>query len=271
MKHLKSYKIFERQTDEHLNLLDIYQDFFDKWGYVMPDYVIKSPRSYNITLHSKKMNDGLPTFEISDGWVFSNGPSNCVMIRITNSSSRNHKIKKGVYKGFDGIDDPEFAKDLKECHERAVEYLNPVDVIVGSLGVHTKDLDLIYFKEKPNFSRCGDVEIYGSNIAVHLEKLGYWLLSNSRHDNGFDVYDENWNIKAMPYLKGYSDPGWFYYGPGEIMDRDPGSEITAWINEEWEKVCKAKNIKSYQKIRSKEKITVPEFMTILKNNQNEAH
>ena len=28
MKHLKSYKIFERQTEEHLTLMDIYQDFF---------------------------------------------------------------------------------------------------------------------------------------------------------------------------------------------------------------------------------------------------
>ena len=267
MKHLKSYKIFERQTEEHLTLMDIYQDFFDKWGYEMPDYARNSPWSYNITLSSKKMNDGLPRFEISDGWVFSSGPKNCVKIRITNSGGRNHKIKKGVFKDFDGISDVEFAQDLKECHERAIEYLNPVDTIVGSLGVHTKDLDIIYFKEKPDFSRCGDVEIYGSNTAIHLDKLGYWLLSNSRHHNGFDVYDENWQIKAMPFLMGYGDPDWFYYGPGEIMDRDPGSKITEWINKEWEKVCKLKNIKSYQKVGDEEKITVPEFMTHLRDNQ----
>jgi len=272
MKHLKSYKIFERQTEEHLNLLDIYQDFFDKWGYEMPDYAMNSPRSYNITMNSKKLNSGLPRFEISDSWVFGAGDhQNCIKIRITNSSGSKHMIKNGVYKNFDGISNPEFAQDLKECHERAIKYLNPVDVIVGSLGEYTKDLDIIYFKEKPDFSRCGEAEIYGANTAVYLDKLGIWLFSNFRHSNGFDSYSEDRSKDSlMCYLQGYGDPDWFYYTGNRILLHDyrEDSPLHRWVVSEWDKVCKKLNIKSMQKIRGKEKITVPEFMTHLKKNQD---
>lgn len=257
MKHLKNYKIFEAQTDEHHYLEDILQEFFDEYGFVKFDRV-----KHRLMLSSQKL--GL-SVEISDGWCLG---SKCLLVRFTDGGGRGRNIKTGVYKEFDGFEDKKMANDLKECHDRIVEYLNPVHVEVGSLGVHTRDLDMVYFKEKPDLKRYGEVEIYGSNVAIRLDELNHWLFSNSRHDNGFDVFDDRWNIVAMPYLKGYSDPGWFYYGPGEIMDRgDETKPIVIWINNEWDKICKKLNIKSYQKIRTKEKITVPEFMTHLKNNQ----
>ena len=272
MKYIRPYKIFERQTNEHLTLMDIYQEFFDKWGYEIPDYVNKYPNSHNITLNSKVMNSGLPRFEISDGWVFGAGDKqNCVMIRLTNStgSSNTHMIKNGVYKNFDGITNTEFSQDLQECHQRAIDYLKPVDVIVGSLGEYTKDLDIIYFKEKPDFSRCGDVEIYGSNTAIYLDKLGMWLISNSRHSNGFNSYSEDrTKDSVMCFLQGYGDPNWFYHVGEEIIyNYREDSDLHRWIKSEWGKVCEKLNIKDMQKIRSREKITIPEFMTHLKNNQ----
>lgn len=268
MKYLVGYKVFENIKNQvHLDLMDIYQDFFDKWGYELPDYV-RQHTWYNITLHSKS---GLPSFEISDSWVFGgdNPHQNCIKIRI--SDGRRNNIKAGVYKDFDGIIDKEFAQDLKECHERAVEYLNPVDVIVGSLGESTRDLDIIYFKEKPDFSRCGEVEIYGSNTAIYLDKLDIWLLSNSRHSNGFDSYSGNktLNLLLMCHLQGYSDPGYFYYTGSEIIyNYNDNNPLHKWIVSEWDKVCEKLNIKSMQKIRKREKITVPEFMTHLKKNQD---
>lgn len=278
MKHLKTYKIFERQTNEHLTLMDIYQEFFDKWGYEIPDYVDKYPNSHNITLYSDEYalpwrTSGLPRFEISDSWVFGAGDKqNCIMIRITNSSgsSNTHMIKNGVYKNFDGITNTEFSQDLQECHQRAIDYLKPVDVIVGSLGEYTKDLDIIYFKEKPDFSRCGDVEIYGSNTAIYLDKLGMWLISNSRHPNIFSSYSEDRSKDSfMCYLQGYGDSRFFYHVGEEIIYKyREDSSLHRWVVSEWDKVCKKLNIKDRQKIRSREKITIPEFMTHLKNNQD---
>jgi hypothetical protein len=193
-----------------------------------------------------------------------------VNIFVTYGTQGNPKGYLGVYKNFDGITNPEFAQDLKECHERVIEYLNPVEVIVGSLGEYTKDLDIIYFKEKPDFSRFGDVEIYGSNTAIYLDKLGMWLLSNSRHRNGFSSYSEDRSKdSAMCYLQGYGDPGYFYYtGERIIYNYREDSSLHRWIKSEWDKVCEKLNIKSMQKIRKREKITIPEFMTHLRDNQN---
>jgi hypothetical protein len=172
-------------------------------------------------LSSQKLGLGI---EISDSWCFG---VKCIKIRMTDSSSGRSNIKRGVYKGFDGFIDQEMATVIKECHERIVQYLNPVHVEIGYLGVHTRDFDLLYFKEAPDMSRFGDVEIYGSNVAIHLDKLNHWLSFETKHNNGFDVFSESWGIEAVPYLKGYSDPGWFYFNMYRDRDID---NFNLWIS-----------------------------------------
>lgn len=255
MKHLKNYKIFENQSETHgVDYSEILYDFLDKYDFKRFD-----GRTHRVMFSSQKLR---LKFEISDSYHFG---AKCVKIRFTDTGKN---IKKGVHKDFKGILDQDMVNDLMECHNKLIDFINPVHVEVGSLGVYTKDFDMVYFKETPNFERCGDVEIYGSNVAIRLDKLNHWLLSNSRHDNGFDVFDDNWQIITMSHLKGYSGSlDWFSYGPGAIMDKEDNNQIVDWINGEWDKICKKLNIKTYQKIRTREKITVPEFMTHLKNNQ----
>ncbi len=159
---------------------------------------------------------------------------------------------------------------LKECHERMIEFVKPIDVIVGSLGVYTRDFDMIYFTEKPTFKRCKGVDIYGSNTSVYLDKIGISLQSNSRHSNGFDAYKNN-SIVDMFYLMGSGYDNWIYYGPEGISQNNHNDpKLYEWVRSEWSKVCDRLKIKNYSAIRNinNPKITVPEFMVILKNNQD---
>ena len=156
MKHLKTYKLFESQNETHWETYDIFLDFLDEFEY-------KRPNSYNLQTHSRRYG----SIEISDAYHFG---AKCLKIRI--NDSQNKTLKPGYFKNFDGVINEKYSKMLQECHLRMIDFLNPVDVLVGGGGIHTRDLDLLYFYEKPDFKRYKGVEIYGSNIGVSLEKLG---------------------------------------------------------------------------------------------------
>lgn len=263
MKYLKKYSIFESRTDDHYNIMDICQEIFDEFDFIVPDHVKKYPTQHNLSAHSERIGN----FDIEDTYHFG---AKCLRIRITedSNSNRNSTIKSGCFKNFEGLNDDNFKKFLEEAHGRIIKYLNPVQTIVGSLGSYTKDLDLLYFYEKPNFKRYKGVEIYGSNIAVSLDKLGIEVLSNSRHRNGFDAYKNN-QIIGIYYLMGYGD-NWFYYEEISREDNRNDLKLNKWMKSEWEKVCNDLKIKDYQTIRNLDnpKITVAEFMSILKKNQD---
>ena len=261
MKHLKTYKIFEVQTNEHWTIRDIFLDFFDEFEYTVPDFVHKYPRMHDLMAHGK-----YGSINISDSYHFG---AKCLKIRIT--GSQNKTLKPGYFKNFDGIINEKYSEMLQECHLRIIDFLNPVDVLVGGGGIHTRDLDLLYFYEKPDFKRYKGVEIYGSNIGVSLEKLGIELFSNSRHFNCFDAYKGD-QIQGMFYLMGHYD-GWYY--SGKISEKEEESRrnnkpLLDWIDSEWDKVCERLKIKNFQKIRNfkNPKITVAEFLSILKKNQD---
>lgn len=263
MKYLKKYSIFESRTDDHYNIMDICQEIFDEFDFIVPDHVKKYPTQHNLSAHSERIGN----FDIEDTYHFG---AKCLRIRITESSTyRTTTIKPGCFKNFEGLINDSFKNLLEDAHNRIIKYLNPVQTIVGSLGSYTKDLDLLYFYEKPNFKRYKGVEIYGSNIAVSLDKLGIEVLSNSRHRNGFDAYKNN-QIVGMYYMMGYYD-NWFYYEDISRGEKTPNDlKLNNWIKSEWKKVCSNLKITDFQTIRNinNPKITTAEFMSILKKNQD---
>lgn len=262
MKYLKTYKIFEKQTEIHWETYDIFHDFLDEFGYEVPDFVYKYPSMHDFTAHSPKYGG----ISISDAYYFS---AKCLKIRITGSN--NKTLKPGYFKNFDGVIDQNYSEILQDCHLRMVDFLNPVYVLVGGGGIHTRDLDLLYFYEKPDFRRYGGVEIYGSNIGVSLEKLGVELFSNSRHDNSFSAYSGN-TVRGIYYIMSYVYDGWVYTGKvsEKDVDRRDRDGLCDWIDSEWEKVCEQLKIKDFQKIKDirNPKITIAEFLSILKKNQD---
>jgi len=259
MKYLKHFKIFESQTSDHWDVYDIFQDLFEEFYYELPEFITKYPNQHDIQLASHKYGQIM----ISDNFVFG---AKCLQVRITDNY-RGHTIKPGMFKNFEGLHDEKYSEMLQECHNRVVSLLHPVETIVGSIGKYTIDLDLVYFYEKPNFSRCGEVEIYGSNIGIRLEKLGINLSSNSRHDNGFHSDGSPLYAGDMFYLLGYYD--YDFYKVEKISSYNNDTPFVKWVTSEWQSVCKKLKIKEGQKYnRENPKITVAEFMTILKKNQN---
>lgn len=261
MKYLKSYPIFEAQTSEHWEVHDILLDLFEEYGYEVPEFVHKYANQHDIQAGSIKWG----RIEISDYHVFD---AKCLRIRITDS--KGILLKSGAYKDFNGLYEvgvEKYKTILQEAHQRTIQLLNPVEVIVGSIGHYTRDLDLLYFYDKPNFSRFGDVEIYGSNIGIELDKLKASLQSNSRHNNMFDLSSNQLSHRPMFCVMGYYD-GYVYY-ENLLKMGDSGTSMEKWIQSEWDNICKKLKIKDMQKVNmSNPKITVAEFMTHLKKNQD---
>ena len=262
MKHLKKYKVFESlQSQEHWDIHDILLDLFEEFGYEVPEFVHKYPNQHNIQAGSIKWGQ----IDISDYWVFG---TKCLRIRITDNSNR--LLKKGGYKDFNGLYEvgtEKYKTILQEAHQRIIQVLEPVEVIVGSIGHYTRDLDLLYFYEKPTFERLGDVEIYGSNIGIKLDKLNITLESNSRHNNMFSAYSPHLMGSGMVCLIGYYDR--YFYNQDILKVMNSGTPIEKWIQSEWDNVCKKLKIKDGQKVNmDNPKITVAEFMSLLKKNQD---
>lgn len=258
MKYLKSYQIFESQTTDHWDIHDIFLDLFEEFDYELPEFVTKYPNQHDIQLGSNRYG----IIEISDYWVFG---AKCLRIRITDNKGQT--IKSGMFKNFEGLDNVKYSQMLQECHNRVVSLLDPVETIVGSIGKYTRDLDLLYFYDKPNFSRFGDVEVYGSNIGIHLDKLGIELESNSRHSNGFDSRGGQKYAGDMFRIMRYYDA--YFYEVEKISMYNDDTPFVKWVTSEWQSVCEKLKIKQGQKVKmDNPKITVAEFMTILKKNQN---
>ena len=137
MKYLKNYKIFEKRSEIHLDTSEIFLEFFEEFGYKMAEY---SNNDHLPFVFSSKYG----TIEISDIYHFG---AKCLRIRITDSSTVSRGsggvLNPGNYKNFDGIKYEKYSEKLEECHLRMIRFLDPVEVIVGSIGVYTKDLDLL--------------------------------------------------------------------------------------------------------------------------------
>ena len=261
MIHLRSYHIFEAQSTEHWEVHDILLDLFEEYGYKVPEFVQKYSNQHDIQAGSDRWG----RIEVSDYRVFG---AKCLRIRITDSNGR--LFKSGTFKDFNGfyeVGTEKYKQLLQEAHQRIIQFINPVEVIVGSIGHYTRDLDLLYFHDKPNFNRFGDVEIYGSNIGIELDKLKGSLQSNSRHQNIFDLHFTQGHSVRMFCVMGYYDG--YFYNQNLLKMGDGNTKPEKWIQSEWDNICKKLKIKDMQKVNmDNPKITVAEFMTHLRNNQD---
>ena len=85
------------------------------------------------------------------------------------------------------------------------------------------------------------------------------------------ITDSGSTVRGMYYLMAHYD-GWVYTGKVSEKDADRRDRegICDWIDSEWNKVCERLKIKDFQKIKdiNNPKITVAEFLSILKKNQD---
>ena len=232
MNHIKNYKLFESQVNSDMwDIHEILLELFDEYKYTK-----HIDRTY-IGMSSVKHG----SIQISQSWYFG---ASCLRVRITQNSLQGN-LKKGVHKGFDGLRDENYKELLEEANDRIIDMLNPVKVEIGQVGIYTKDLDLVYFSEKPKYIR--GVDVYGSNLVTKLEKYDITLVSNSRHDNMFDAIGVKGFSVGNFYLIGYGDDSYFYILEPREQTRFPGYD---YIMDQWEAVCEKKNIKNGQRIRN---------------------
>jgi len=268
MKHLKKYKTFEAKQKFGLDetfytIMDCYRDLFDEFKFELPDYFKDVPGTYDVTLYSPKIG----SFCISRNWSFSES-ENGFKIRLNTGGTRNRLTKNGYHKGFDGIDNERFVEVMKECHETCMSVLGSTSTLIGS---YDDDFDMFYFIQKPNFSKFKGVELYGGTAIKELDIIGGYLQSDCiRHDNIFNYYSNTHQIGGLFAINGsigYERPIAIISGHDcdPYGNCTPNTPIEQWVSVEWEKVCDKKAIKWGSKAN---KITTPQFMKILADNQD---
>lgn len=281
MKYLRTYnesqsdyrKSFNEKREAIDIIMDLYQDFFDEFGYEVRH---RNKWDTNVDLWSSKQSDrnnNPSSFRISENYLFGGEGHR---IRISHVS-----VKKGGSVGLDGVLDIDFKNILSECHERCISHLGISNTLVGSFSLGRNDegdLDIFYFKKKPNFNKFKGVDIYGSTVIKKLDLVGGFMYCNmSSHDNCFDYYKDNGQINGMFSLWGYYSDKYRYNTPLTIIsgkDCDPYGKcnpctpIEQWVSNEWDKVCDRLEIKNFQTINwNRPKIIVPQFLNILGQNQ----
>ncbi len=255
MSQAKYAKMVDSYKKDVEDIMDIYFDFFDEFEYEKS----KSPSYSEIVTRHDLYGD---TFEIGRNYAYD---ANCIMIRI-----HLHHMKVNKSKNFDGLKNSRMKEILEDAHKRVINHLQPVDVLVGSMG---DDLDIIYFFDKPKFERYNGCDIYGSNFEVNIPDIGR-LSVNSRHFNIIDV-DSKFGSNNVCLIASYDSE--YYYLPNCIFDhiimyKYNGTPIERWIEDEWVKACRKfkirKNTKSLgTKVNWENKQILPaEFMVWLKDN-----
>jgi hypothetical protein len=262
MKYLKEYNVNFDKNNQLLDIYDILMPLLDVYNYS----IVKEMENL-LRLNSPKLG----ILEISNSFHYG---SKSILIRITEGSGLfSYLLKKGTYKNFDGVIINEYASILEDCHNRIIQYLNPVKVEVGMVGVSIRDLDLLYLLEKPNYTRYKDVDLYGASSVVELEKIGVTLYSSERFKNKIQTIDITQKHLDTFNIMGYYD-GYFYnldiVDKNIMINNKLAGNMVKWVQKEWDIICHKYNIKDMQRIRNinNSKITVAEFMVILKNNQN---
>ncbi len=216
------------------------------------------------------------SMHIEKAW-FAN--TNCYHIYCSDITSANRDIiKSGYYKNFDGIADETRKLILEKGTKRAMALLgiDRTRVHIGSFSAHGGQFDIILFPQDstPSFKEYKDVELYGCNAIVELDKMGYYLHSNLiRHGNMFQVYTFNHQIQSMPCIIGYVDCHYVYYNSLFVYDNEEKMNkkkpFERWMMKLWEDVCKKVGItKNFQKIFKHYKITTCQFMRYIADHQD---
>lgn len=236
MKYLRKFNESVNETTQ--NILELYISIIDKFNLTelySSDYVV----FYNKSI----------TLEITRAYLLDQ------TVQIVRLGTKTN----GLYgEGFDMISDTELASMMKDTSEACYDLLDSKDMFVGSFK---NTLEVIFFPEKVNLKKYKDCKFYGSNAIVELD--GGFLHSNQiSHKNCFDLYHNNGQINGIYSIYGYYGVGWFYNVPITII---VNGEYDKVIGNRWVKVCTEKNIKNMQHIRKNYKVSVTDFMQLLKD------
>lgn len=272
MKHLRKFEAYQRKLDpiQGKDLAECFYEFVEDFG-----GEVVSHRGYN-DFDSAYISSMKFSIHIEKTWF---ADTHCYHIYYSDStSSYRSAIKNGYYKNFDGIADDELKKVLEKGCRRAMSLLDidKTRTHIGSFSAHGGQFDIILFPNDstPSFKKYKDVEMYGCNAIVELDKLGYYLQSNTiRHPNMFQVYNLNNQIQSMPCIMGYVDCHWVYYNSLFVYDdaerMASKKPFERWMMKLWEDVCKKVGItKNFQRIFKHYKITTCQFMRYIADHQD---
>lgn len=238
MKYLRKFNesILNETTQ---NMLDLYISIVDRFNLIEGH-----SSTYSQSFYSKGI-----TLEITRAYLLD---QTVQIVRLGTNT-------KGLYgEGFDMISDSQLASMMKDTSEACYDLLDAKDMFVGSWK---NSFEVIFFPEKVNLKKYGNCKFYGSNVIVEVN--GGFLHSNQiSHRNCFDYYQSNGQINGMYALYGYYDPGWRYNVPMAIVANGRNDKV---IGDKWLEVCAEKNIKDMQLIRVHYKVSVTDFMQLLKD------
>jgi hypothetical protein len=277
MKHLKKFEAHQRKYDtiQGKDIAECFYEFIEDFGGSIDtrrsDPFGDTGYFDNASIYGAKNCQ----IDINKTW-FAN--TYCYHFSYRNSgSSYRGDLPNGYYKNFDGVNG-EYKTALEKGTKRAMSLLD-IDasrVHIGSFSAHGGQLDIMFFpnESNPSFKEYKDVELYGCNAIVELDKLGYYLQCNLiRHNNMFQVYNLNHQIQSMPCIIGYIDCYYAYFNSLFAFDDEEKlaskKPFEKWMMKLWEDVCKKVGItKNFQRIFKHYKITTPQFMRYIADHQD---
>lgn len=270
MKHLKLFESKENEGELIEKIIDCYRGLFlntlqlerrerERW------------QGPDASFYNNLLNRGHIELDIRRNYTY--GKS--IMIRMRENIGFGDRDK--FTNGFEGLDiklQPKF----KKSHEDTLKALGNPPTLVGISSHHSDRIfDIFYFLESPRIPK--GVEVFGGTVLQKLNQLNLVLEADLvNHDNCFNIYDDNWQIKGLYALWGYYDMKYLYDRPLTIIsggnNGEPKGPIDMWLTREWETVCdKIKINPRWGRYPSKvnhanPKIDVPGFFRYLAANQD---
>ncbi len=157
-------------------------------------------------------------------------------------------------KDIDCFRDKEAGKIMVDAAELGKMLLNSPEVSMGSFKNH---FYIVYFSKKID-KKYNIQDMYGAHVIKELTN-GFIHSNSLSHRNCFDLYKDN-RIDGMYSLLSYYD-NWFYQRPLSVVSKGSSYESLAKI---WEETCDRLGIKHFHRVFKNFKITVPEFMDVIK-------
>ena len=245
--------IYLRKFNENVeDVFYLFLDFIEKYDLEEFEHNTNSKRFYNRNL----------SLEIQNRWVFD---QNCWQVTLSFHYNGTHGMTDTNYlsnfynKGFDGLRDTNMKYILEETTESCKKYLKSEEVIIGSYG---SKLNIIFVAKKSTLKKYNGIDLYGSTAV--LEVNGGRINSNIiRHRNSFNIMTSRNQISGIYAIWGYYD-NYFYTLPITRISSSP-NKLDKYVSEKWLETCNRLKIKNFQKVGSKPKIDVIQFMRELKD------
>ena len=243
MRYLKRFNESSITDENMYNILHLLLPLIDNFNL---EEVENSNNNHIIYYNS---NDRISIEINKNKWLFD---QYCYSIKV--QTKINKQFGKDVY----DINNTELAEYLDDAIESCREILDAKEVVMGYFN---NCFSVFFLKEKANYKRYKDVDIYGENAIVELSNGGFLYSNLETHTNCFYYYKPNGRINGLYGILKYYDR-WYYSTDLTIVGE---GKYDVEFSEQW-KIVRDKLKISDRPIQKNYKITVPEFMVHLKNN-----